>query len=127
MNILIWILQGLVALTFLYSGINKSTFSRQTLVAKGQTGVKELPMPLIRFIGIVEILGAIGIILPYLLDVYPGLTPIASVCLGLIMIPAAIIHYRLGKIENSEKENKNLLFNIIVLLICLVIAFYRAK
>lgn len=126
MNTVIWILQGFVALTFIYSGINKSVFSEQTLVAKGQTGVKELPLPLIRFIGITEILGAIGIILPYLLNIYPGLTPIASVCLGLIMIPAAVIHHKLGTIGNRQKENKNVLFNITLLLICLVIAYYRA-
>ena len=127
MNTVIWILQGFIALTFLYSGINKSTFSEQTLVAKGQTGVAKLPLPLIRFIGISEIFGAVGIILPYWLNIYPGLTAIASICLGLIMIPAGIIHYKLGEIANRQKENKNVLFNTIVLVICLVIAYYRAK
>jgi hypothetical protein len=58
-------------------------------------------------IGITEILGAIGIILPYLLNIYPGLTAIASLYLGFIMMPASIIHYNLGKIENRQKENNN--------------------
>jgi uncharacterized membrane protein YphA (DoxX/SURF4 family) len=126
MNTLIWTLQGFIAITFLYSGINKSFFSKQQIVAKGQTGVIDLPLPFIRFIGITEILGAVGIILPYLLNIYPGLTAIAAVCLGFIMIPAGIIHYKLGKIQNRQKENKNALFNIIVLVICLIIAYYRA-
>jgi uncharacterized membrane protein YphA (DoxX/SURF4 family) len=127
MNTLIWILQGFIAATFLYSGINKSFFPKQQLIAKGQTGVTELSLPVIRFIGITEILGSIGIILPYLLNIYPGLTAIASVCLGVIMIPAGIIHYKLGKTQNRQKENKDALFNMIVLVICLIIAYYRAK
>jgi len=127
MNILIWTLQGFIAATFLYSGINKSFFPKQLLIVKGQTGVTNLPLPFIRFIGISEILGAIGIILPYLLNIYPGLTAIASLCLALIMIPAAIIHYNLGKIKNRQKENNNALFNMILLIICLFIAYYRTR
>jgi hypothetical protein len=51
----------------MFSSINKSIYSEKTLVAKGQTGVENLPLTLIRFIGISEILGAIGLILPMLL------------------------------------------------------------
>lgn len=127
MNTFIWTLQGFIAITFLYSGINKSFFLKQQLIAKGQTGVTNLSLPFIRFIGIAEILGAIGIILPYLLDIYPALTAIASLCLALIMIPAAIIHYNLGKIKNRQKENNNVLFNMIILIICLFIAYYRTR
>jgi uncharacterized membrane protein YphA (DoxX/SURF4 family) len=127
MNTFIWTLQGFIAITFLYSGINKSFFLKQKLIAKGQTGVTNLSLPFIRFIGIAEILGAIGIILPYLLDIYPALTAIASLCLALIMIPAAIIHYNLGKIKNRQKENNNVLFNMIILIICLFIAYYRTR
>ena len=65
MNTTLWILQGLVAFVFMYSGINKTIFSEQKLVASGQTGVEGLPLPLIRFIGISEMLGAAGIIIPW--------------------------------------------------------------
>ncbi len=118
MNIIIWTLQGITAFIFMFSGINKSIYSEKTLVAKGQTGVEGLPLMLIRFIGITEILGAIGLMLPMLLNIYPNLTSISSICLGLIMIPAGIIHYK-------RKEFKNVIVNIVILLVCLTIAYFR--
>jgi uncharacterized membrane protein YphA (DoxX/SURF4 family) len=78
MNILLWVLQAFVAFAFLYSGICKSVFSEQKLVAMGQTGVEGLSLAFIRFIGITEILGAAGLILPLALGVFPALTVIAA-------------------------------------------------
>lgn len=118
MNILIWTLQGITALIFMFSGINKSIYSEQTLVSKGQTGVKGLPLKTIRFIGISEILGAIGLILPMLVNIYPNLTSISSICLGLIMIPAGIIHFK-------RKEYKNVIINVAIFIICITIAYFR--
>ena len=118
MNTILWILQSLVAVVFLYSGIQKSIYSEQKLVAAGQTGVEGLPIALIRFIGISEILGTLGIILPLLLHVLPVLTSIAATCFAVIMIPAAIIHYR-------RHEFKNVLTNCILFLICVFIAYGR--
>ena len=118
MNITIWTLQGIVTFIFMFSGINKCVFSEKTLVSKGQTGVEGLPLPLIRFIGIAEILGAIGLILPMLVNIYPNLTSISAICLGLIMIPAGIIHYR-------RKEYKNVVLNFAILIVCFVIAYFR--
>ena len=119
MNTLLWILQGLIAGVFLYSGITKTILSEQTLVTSlGQTGVKGLPMGLTRFIGISEILGAFGMILPMLLKIDPVLTPIAAICFAIIMVPAGIIHYRLH-------EKRNVLDNFILFLICLFIALGR--
>lgn len=118
MNIFIWILQGISAFIFMFSGINKSIYSEKTLVSKGQTGVEGLPLTLIRFIGITEILGAVGLVLPFLLNIYPNLTSISAICLGLIMIPAGIIHYK-------RKEYKNVIVNIVILIGCLAIAYFR--
>lgn len=118
MNTTLWILQSLIGLTFLYSGINKSIFSEEKLVASGQTGVEGLPMRLIRFIGIVEILGAIGIILPLLLNILPGLTVISAIGFAVIMILAARIHYK-------RREYKTVFINFIILLMCLFIAYGR--
>ena len=120
MNITIWILQGLTAFVFLFSGFNKSIYSEKTLVAKGQTGVEGLPLTLIRFIGITEILGAVGLILPMILNIYPNLTSISAICLGLIMIPAGFIHYK-------RKEFNNVIVNIVILAICLTIAYFRTS
>src|SRR4051794_27516352 len=92
MNTLFWIIQSLVALTFLYSGINKSIYSAQHLVAAGQTGVEGLPAAEIKFIGIIEILGALGLILPELLKVLPIITPLTALGFAVIMILAGRIH-----------------------------------
>jgi len=118
MNTILWVLQLLVAIVFLYSGTQKSIYSEQKLVASGQTGVEGLPIGVIRFIGISEILGTIAIILPLLLHILPVLTTIAAICLAAIMIPAAVIHYK-------RREFKNVLTNCILFLICVFIAYGR--
>ncbi|HMH23614.1 MAG TPA: DoxX family protein [Puia sp.] len=110
MNTALWIAQILLAITFLYSGINKSIFSEKQLIARGQTGVVNLPMPFIKLIGISEMLGAAGLILPWALNIAPVLTPVAAIGTGIIMIPAAFIHYNLN-------EPKNILTNVVLLVL----------
>jgi len=118
MNTSIWILQGLIAFIFIFSGICKSLFNEKTLIAKGQTGVEGFSKWTIKFIGISEIFGALALILPAALNQFPLLTPIASLCLGSIMIPAGIIHFK-------KNEMTNVLLNFAILLLCGIIAFYR--
>ena len=118
MNTLLWILQALAASAFMYSGINKSLYSERKLVDSGQTGVEGLPIPLIRFIGIIEILGSAGLILPGILHILPALTPISATGFCIIMVLAARIHYR-------RKEPKNVLNNMILLGIGAFIAIGR--
>jgi uncharacterized membrane protein YphA (DoxX/SURF4 family) len=118
MNIALWIAQVLLALVFLVSGIAKSTFSRQQFINTKQTGVVDLPMPLVRFIGISEILGAIGLILPWLLRILPVLTPLSAICFAIMMILAARKHTALH-------EPKNVRNNLILLIVCLFVAFGR--
>jgi len=87
-------------------------------VAIGQTGVEGLPITLTRFIGIIEILGAIGLILPVALNILPQLTAISAIGFAIIMVLAARIHYQ-------RHEPKNALNNLILLLLCVLIAWYR--
>lgn len=112
------ILQAFLALVFLYSGIMKSTQQKERLMSLGQTGVADLSYPVVRLIGISEILGAIGILLPQVLHILPVLTPITALCFAVIMIFALQIHYR-------RKEFKSVAFNIFLLLLSLVVAAYR--
>jgi uncharacterized membrane protein YphA (DoxX/SURF4 family) len=119
-NTMLWVAQSLLAALFLFSGVMKSTQSEQKLVASGQTGVEGLPRSLIRFIGISEILGAAGLVLPLLSDVMPVLTPLAAIGLGLIMILAAIVHYR-------KDEKRTALQNLSILLVCLFVAYGRRR
>src|SRR4051812_37508451 len=83
MNTLLWIAQAMLAIVFLNSGINKSILPEAKLVAKGQTGVAGLPAPLIRFIGISEIVGVVGIVVPWWIQVIPVLTPITAICFAI--------------------------------------------
>jgi len=118
MNTIFWILQALTAVVFMYSGINKSIYSEQKLVAKGQTGVEGLSFSLIRFIGIIEIIGAIGLVLPVALKTLPKLTMISATGFAIIMILAARIHYK-------RAEPKCVVNNLILLGLCVAIAWYR--
>ena len=82
----LWIVQGLLAALFLFAGGSKLVLPLEQL-----TGPVPLPGPFVRFIGVAEVLGAIGLILPGLLGIWPGLTPLAAAGLVIIMIGATVI------------------------------------
>ena len=83
MNVVLWIIQVLLALLFLFAGGTK-------LILPIEEMTKQLPMPglFLRFIGVCEVLGALGLILPGLLRIRPGLTPLAAAGLVIIMVGA---------------------------------------
>jgi hypothetical protein len=85
-NRVLWIVQGLLALLFAFGGVVKLTMPLDELVA--QSG---MPGPFILFIGVAEVLGAIGLIVPSITRVRPGLTPLAAACLTIIMIGATVL------------------------------------
>jgi hypothetical protein len=85
-NMLLWIVQGLLALMFLFAGGMKLVLPLDAL-----TGPVPLPGLFMRFLGIVEVLGAVGLILPWLLRIRPGLTPLAAAGLVIVMIGATVI------------------------------------
>jgi len=125
MNIILWFLQAFLAFTFIYSGTCKLLLPIQKLVAMGQTGIQGLPIWFVRFIGIAELLGAVGLILPWLLSLYPILTPVSAICLSFIMPFAAIIHYKRAVKYNLQKEMKNVMVNVMIFLLCLTVAYFR--
>ncbi len=86
MTYALWIVQGLLALLFLFAGGMKLVLPLEKL-----TGPVPLPGPFLRFIGVAEVLGAIGVILPGLLRIRPGLTPLAAAGLVIIMIGATVL------------------------------------
>ena len=83
MTYALWIVQGLLALLFLWAGGMKLVLPLETL-----TGPIPLPGLFLRFVGAAEVLGALGLILPGLLRIRPGLTPLAAAGLVIIMIGA---------------------------------------
>jgi uncharacterized membrane protein YphA (DoxX/SURF4 family) len=80
--------QGLLAVIFLFAGGSKFAMSVEAMQAQMKVS---LPGPFLRFIGACEVLGAVGLILPGLLRIRPGLTPLAAAGLVIIMIGATVI------------------------------------
>jgi uncharacterized membrane protein YphA (DoxX/SURF4 family) len=85
--VLLWIIQALLALLFLFAGVMKLIMPAEAL-AKGTS----LPVLFLRFIGLAEVLGALGLILPGLFRIQRGLTPLAAAGLVIIMIGATVVN-----------------------------------
>jgi len=85
MTYALWIVQGLLALLFLFGGVMKLLMPMEELAKEAG-----MPGPFLKFIAVAEVLGAIGLILPGLLRIRPGLTPLAAAGLVIIMIGATV-------------------------------------
>ena len=85
MRYALWIVQGLLALVFLFAGVVKLITPYDEMMAQMPI---VLPAWFIYFIGVVEILGALGLVLPGITHVRPGLTPLATLGLLIIMLGA---------------------------------------
>ena len=86
LSIVLWVVQVLLALLFIWAGGFKLVATPEQLA--GPPGSVVLPMAFLRFIGVCELLGGLGLILPSLLRIKPGLTPLAACGLVIIMIGA---------------------------------------
>jgi len=86
-NVTLWVVQGLLASLFLFAGGMKLVLPIEALAG----GPVALPGLLLRFIGVAEVLGAVGLILPGLLRIHAELTPVAAAGLVIIMIGATVI------------------------------------
>ena len=86
MTVALWVVQGLLALVFLFSGASKLVMSIEEM-----TKDVALPGAFLRFLGVAEMAGGVGLVLPGLLGILPGLTPLAAACLVIIMIGATVI------------------------------------
>lgn len=93
MTYVLWIIQVLLALLFLFSGGTKLVLPIETLMSMGSPNAIPLPGLLVRFIGVCEVLGALGLVLPGLLRIRPGLTPLAAAGLVIIMIGATVLTF----------------------------------
>jgi hypothetical protein len=86
MTYVLWIVQGLLAALFLFTGGMKLALPIEELTAQ-----VPLPGPFVRFIGVAEVLGALGLVLPGLTGIRPGLTPLAAAGLVIIMAGATAV------------------------------------
>src|SRR5690348_1488009 len=91
MNILLWVLQVLLAMLFLFAGGTKLVLPIQMLTDMGSPNAIHLPGLFIRFIGVCEVLGALGLVLPGVFKTRQYLTPLAAVGLMIIMIGAMVV------------------------------------
>ena len=91
MNALLWVLQGLVGLVFLFSGGTKLVMSTEAMQKMSPPNSIMLPGWFVKFIGVMEVLGGLGLILPGLTKIRRNLTPLSAIGLLIIMIGAVVI------------------------------------
>lgn len=117
MNVFLWVLQIVLALVFAMAGVMKSSQPKDKLVEK-LPWVEDFSPATVRFIGVAELLGAVGLVLPAALDIAPILTPIAATGLAVVMVLAMLTHRR-------RREPSAIAFNAVLLVAALVIAWGR--
>lgn len=117
LNIGLWITQVLLAAMFLFAGSPKAFLPIENMVKQGATWAADLPW-LMRFIGISEIAGALGMLLPAATRIKPILTPIAAIGLATIMVLAAAFHI-------SRGEANHIGFNIVLFAMAAFVAWGR--
>lgn len=94
MNVALWVVAGVLAAAFLSSGGFKLSQPKDAMAAAGQGWVEGFPAGQVKAIGALEVLAAVGLILPALLGIVPMLVPLAASGLFLLMIGAMTTHAR---------------------------------
>ena len=117
MNTLIWIAQGILAVVFLAAGLMKLTQPREALLEK-TPWVEDFTDRQVKTIATLEVLGAIGVVLPAAIGVAPILTPIAACGLALTMIVAAATLIRRG-------ETSHVWLNVVMFALAVFVAIER--
>ena len=118
MNVVLWIVAGVLAVAFLASGLMKLTQPKKKIVDSGMGWAEDFSDGAVKGIGALEVLGALGLILPAVFGVATGLVPIAATGLALVMLGAAITHAR-------RKENQMIVINVVLLVLAAFVAWGR--
>jgi uncharacterized membrane protein YphA (DoxX/SURF4 family) len=113
-NIALWVIQILLAIAFLVSGITKAIRPSEKL----RVEFTELQPGVIRLVAVAEVLGALGLILPGVTGIAPALTPVAAAGLAIIMVGAVVTHAR-------RHEVKSVVVNVVLLALTVVVAVGR--
>ncbi|GAA2653846.1 DoxX family protein [Paractinoplanes durhamensis] len=118
MNVVLWIIAGVLALAFLAAGVMKLTQPKPKLIEAGMGWAEGYHPVAVKLIGLAEVLAAIGLILPAALDIAPILVPLAATGLAVIMVGAVVVHAR-------RKENPMVIGNVVLLILSVVVAWGR--
>jgi uncharacterized membrane protein len=117
MNVFLWIVQSVLAAMFVMAGLMKSTQPKEKLAPK-LPWVEDVSLGTLRLIGVVELLGGLGLILPAATGIAPVLTPIAATGLAVVMVLAAATHIR-------RREPSGVAFNAVLFALAAVVAWGR--
>jgi putative oxidoreductase len=117
MSIVLWILQVLLALLFAAAGISKLRLS-QTALAQSAPELSTLPLLFIRFIGVTELLAAIGLIVPAATRIAPALTAAAAAGLVLLMTSASVFNA-------AHRKYAQIGLTVLLLLLAAVVVYGR--
>ena len=117
MNVFLWIVQAVLAAIFVTAGLTKATQPKDKL-ASMLPWVQDFSPATVRFIGVMELLGASGLILPAATGIAPVLTPIAATGLAVMMALAVATHIR-------RKEPSGIAFTAVLLVLAVIVAWGR--
>ncbi|MDF2721276.1 MAG: DoxX family protein [Paenibacillus sp.] len=116
LNIALWIVQGITALGYLYSGWLKAI--QVDKAAQSWKWVNSMPKELVMLIGWIELIGAVGMIVPQATGIAPILTPVAAIGLAVVVVLGALLHMKRG-------EFRELGVNAVFLALALIVAIGR--
>ncbi|MEU6717909.1 DoxX family protein [Nonomuraea sp. NPDC046802] len=117
MDVFLWIVQAILAAMFAMSGLGKLLWSKDKLAAK-YPWTHTFSQAAVRSIGVTELLGTIGLIVPAATGIAPVLTPIAATGLAIMMVLAGALHVR-------RKEPSGLMPTAVLLVLCALVAWGR--
>jgi uncharacterized membrane protein YphA (DoxX/SURF4 family) len=118
MNIILWIIAAVLAAAFLAAGAMKLAQPKAKLAESGMDWVEDFSGGAVKTIGALEVLAAVGLILPAALDTVPVLVPLAALGLVLLMAGAAVTHLR-------RNENQMVAVNAVLLVLAAIVAWGR--
>ncbi|UUW91097.1 DoxX family protein [Pimelobacter simplex] len=119
MNVVVWVVTGLLAALFLMAGTMKLAKSKEQVLADPRMGWAEAYSPaMLKVIGGAEVLGALGLVLPGALGIATGLVPAAAIGLAVIMAGAVLTHLR-------RSEMQSVVMNVVLLALAVFVAVER--
>lgn len=118
MEVVLWVIAGVLAAAFLAGGLFKLIRPKSVLAASGMGWVEDFPAGAVKAIAALEVLAAIGLILPAVAGIAPVLVPLAATGLAVTMIGAAVVHAR-------RHENQSIIINVVLFVLAAVVAWGR--